>query len=166
MSYQKTVWVDDSTPAINAANLNNIENGIEELFTRSDGGLANITVLQTEMDAAEASIATNAANHTALVADINSAVIRRTGTFSGSWNPTLLSTFGITNHTDYWWTIQVNQPTLTLQNGHTIICDGYLDIDENTLRFTSTDNGVGVSADYLLVGISKDMGNYAVVNQS
>lgn len=28
MAYNKTVWVNDSTPAINAANLNNIENGI------------------------------------------------------------------------------------------------------------------------------------------
>ena len=28
MAYNKTVWVNDSTPAINATNLNNIENGI------------------------------------------------------------------------------------------------------------------------------------------
>lgn len=29
MSYQKTIWVDDSTPALNAANLNNIEESKE-----------------------------------------------------------------------------------------------------------------------------------------
>lgn len=173
MSYQKTIWVDDSTPALNAANLNKIEEGIDEMST----------ILQTEMEAAEASIITNASNHAALAADhaalaadhaalaaaINSAVIRRTGTFHGTWNPTLTSTFGIANPTDYWWTIQVNQPSLFHKYNEyssTFVCDGYLDVDDNTIRFTSTDDGAGISADYLLVGISKALDNYAVVNES
>ena len=32
MSYTKTTWVNDTAPAINATNLNNIENGIAALF--------------------------------------------------------------------------------------------------------------------------------------
>jgi len=32
MSYTKTIWVDDSTPAINANNLNKIEQGIEKSY--------------------------------------------------------------------------------------------------------------------------------------
>ena len=32
MSYNRTVWVNDSVPAINAENLNKIENGIEKSY--------------------------------------------------------------------------------------------------------------------------------------
>ncbi len=31
INYVKTLWVDNATPPINAANLNNIENGLEAL---------------------------------------------------------------------------------------------------------------------------------------
>ena len=41
MAYTKTVWVDDSAPAINATNLNNIEDGIETLEAQSVGGWIN-----------------------------------------------------------------------------------------------------------------------------
>ena len=34
MAYSKTSWVDDSEPAINAANLNNIENGVSDVDSR------------------------------------------------------------------------------------------------------------------------------------
>lgn len=34
MAYNKTSWVDDSEPAINAANLNNIENGVSDVDSR------------------------------------------------------------------------------------------------------------------------------------
>lgn len=43
MAYNKTVWVNDSTPAINATNLNNIENGIET----NDTSIGNISELET-----------------------------------------------------------------------------------------------------------------------
>jgi len=36
MPYSKTTWVDDSTPAINAANLNNMEDGIEVGYNHSE----------------------------------------------------------------------------------------------------------------------------------
>lgn len=35
MAYIKTVWVDDSVPAINASNLNKIEQGIYEIDNRT-----------------------------------------------------------------------------------------------------------------------------------
>ncbi len=47
MAYTKTTWVDNSPPAINAANLNNIENGIEdheqriEALEQGGGGLTD-----------------------------------------------------------------------------------------------------------------------------
>lgn len=34
MAYNKTSWVDDSEPAINAVNLNNIENGVSDVDSR------------------------------------------------------------------------------------------------------------------------------------
>ena len=44
MAYTKTVWVDNSAPAIDATNLNNIEIGVELNDT-------NITTLQTQAGA-------------------------------------------------------------------------------------------------------------------
>lgn len=41
MAYTRTEWVNDKTPAINATNLNNIENGIEEAHN-SIGNLSNL----------------------------------------------------------------------------------------------------------------------------
>lgn len=43
MSYKRTVWVNDSLPAINAKNLNNIENGIEA----NDTAIGNLSSLNT-----------------------------------------------------------------------------------------------------------------------
>lgn len=34
MAYTKTAWVDNQEPAVNAANLNNIENGVSDHETR------------------------------------------------------------------------------------------------------------------------------------
>lgn len=52
MSYTKTPWVNDSLPAINANNLNNIESGIETNDTRTSygntvGGTANAITITT-----------------------------------------------------------------------------------------------------------------------
>lgn len=44
MAYTKTKWVNDKTPAINATNLNNIENGIEE----AHNSIGNLSLLNTE----------------------------------------------------------------------------------------------------------------------
>lgn len=37
MAYTKTIWVNDTTPAINATNLGNIETGIDDAHTKLDG---------------------------------------------------------------------------------------------------------------------------------
>lgn len=52
MSYNRTTWVDDSLPAINATNLNNIEVGIQNADVRTTygttvGGTANAITLTT-----------------------------------------------------------------------------------------------------------------------
>lgn len=38
MSYTKTNWRNNSTPALNATNLNNIENGISNIYSSLGGG--------------------------------------------------------------------------------------------------------------------------------
>ncbi len=43
MAYSRTTWVDGTTPAINATNLNNIEQGIVDL----DNGTVKLTGDQT-----------------------------------------------------------------------------------------------------------------------
>ena len=43
MSYNRTVWVNDSVPAINAENLNKIENGIET----NDNSIGTLSDLNT-----------------------------------------------------------------------------------------------------------------------
>lgn len=50
MAYNKTVWVNDSTPAINATNLNNIENGIEALDNTSTSMAGSIATNTTNID--------------------------------------------------------------------------------------------------------------------
>lgn len=49
MAYDKTSWVDDSEPAINAENLNNIENGVSDVDSR-------LSVLEGKPDATWASL--------------------------------------------------------------------------------------------------------------
>jgi len=45
MAYAKTQWADNSTPAINATNLNKIEEGIREVTTIAETATNNITTL-------------------------------------------------------------------------------------------------------------------------
>ncbi len=43
MPYSKTIWVDNTTPAITAANLNNIELGVEAAINELDTNVAKLT---------------------------------------------------------------------------------------------------------------------------
>lgn len=45
MAYAKTTWVDNSTPAINATNLNKIEEGIEDAISTAEDTQSSITSL-------------------------------------------------------------------------------------------------------------------------
>ena len=45
MAYAKTTWVDNSTPAINATNLNKIEEGIEDAISTAEDAQSSITSL-------------------------------------------------------------------------------------------------------------------------
>ena len=48
MAYTKTVWENDTLPAINATNLNNIEDGIEDVDTRVTDIEENYVFFDTE----------------------------------------------------------------------------------------------------------------------
>lgn len=165
MAYSKTTWVDNSAPSLDAAHLNNIENGVEDLDIR-------LTSAESSLSTAEANITTNEGNIQTLTTDLNTvenklanATIIRTGTFSGSWTPTLNTTFGVTNYTDYDWVINLHQTSRTTTNGHIVTLDGFLDVDGVTLNFTSTDNSTAVEARYTLTGYLKEYSNYSSINQ-
>jgi hypothetical protein len=164
MAYSKTVWVDDSTPAIDAAHLNNIEDGIEGLDIRMSSAESDIATNASHIATNAANILTNANNHSDLVTDLGGAIIIKSGTFSGTWNPTLTGTFGVSTPSDYNWVINVHQTSWTAGNADPIVLDGYLDVDGNTVRFTSSVDGVSKTARYSLVGYHVDYSSAAVVN--
>lgn len=164
MAYSKTVWVDDSTPAIDAAHLNNIEDGIESIDIRVSATEADISTNASNISTNANNILTNATNHSDLVSDLGGAIIIKSGTFSGTWNPTLTGTFGVTTPSDYNWVVNVHQTSWVINNGAPMVLDGYLDVDGNTLRFTSSVDGVAKNARYSLVGYHVDYSSAAVVN--
>lgn len=165
MAYSKTTWVDDSTPALDAAHLNNIEDGIENLDGRVTTNESTLTTHTNSINSNTTEILTIESGLNDLEADLNDMIIIRRGTFSGNWQPTLTSTFGITNNTDYNWTVAVHQTSRTTTNGHVVTLEGYLTADNDTLQFTSTDNSAAVAASYTLVGYRKTFSNASVVNQ-
>lgn len=172
MAYSKTTWVDDSTPALDAAHLNNIEDGIENLDGRVTANESTLTTHLNSINSNTSSINTNTQDITTLEGNLSTLedslddiVIIRKGTFSGNWQPTLTSTFGITNNTDYNWTISVHQTSRTTTNGHIVTLEGYVTGDGDTVQFTSTDNAASVAASYTLVGYRKAFSNASVVNQ-
>ena len=160
MAYSKTTWVDGAAPALDAIHLNNLENGVEDVDVRLTTAESTISTLQTS--------STQTATNTQDIADINlelsKATYVLTGTFSGIWSPTLLTTFNITNYTDYNWTVAVHQTSRVSTNGHTIVLDGYIDADDNTIRLNSTDDGVAVAARYTIVGYKKTINTYIQLN--
>lgn len=165
MAYSKTIWVDDSTPAIDAAHLNNIEDGIEGIDIRVSANESNIATNASNIATNTSDIASNASGLLNLIADLSGAIIIKQGSYSGTWNPTLTSTFGVSVPSDYNWVVNVHQNAWTISNGDDVVLDGYLDVDGNTLRFTSSVAGVSESARYTLVGYHKDYSTYAVVNE-
>ena len=165
MAYSKTVWVDDSTPAIDAAHLNNIENGIEGIDVRVSANESDIVANSASIAVNTADITTNANSIASLSTALSSAFIIKTGTFSGTWNPTLSSTFGVATPSDYNWVVQVHQNNWS--TGSTVVnvlLDGYLDVDGNTVRFTSSVAGVAKTARYTIMGFSKNYSSLATVN--
>lgn len=94
MSYKRTVWVNDSLPAINAENLNKIENGIAE--SNIFRNLFNKNVIGYNLSGASKSIVNEAIRITSLINGTNSSVaylipfgrkelLGKTITLSGSW---------------------------------------------------------------------------------
>jgi hypothetical protein len=164
MAYSKTVWVDNSTPALDAAHLNNIENGIYDLDSR-------LTTAEYTISTHTSSINTNTQNietNTEDIADINlnleDAIIIREGSFTGSWSPSIISTFGIYNYNDYNWTINIIVPSRTTSNGKLLIQEAF--ISGSAITLTSTYDGVGLPTKYRLVGTKKTISNYAILNQA
>lgn len=94
MAYEKTNWVNDSLPAINAENLNKIENGIAE--SNIFRNLFNKNVIGYNLSGASKSIVNEAIRITSLKNSTNAAVaylipfgrkelLGKTITLSGSW---------------------------------------------------------------------------------
>jgi len=165
MAYSKTIWVNDSTPALDATHLNNIETGIEAVDVR-------VTELEGTTTTNSDNIATNTINietNTTAIGNLedtlNNAVVIKTGVFQGTWSPTLNSTFGVSNYTDYNWTVSLYQTSRQVVNNATVVLDGYLDVDGVTLRFTSSSEGASVEASYTLIGVKKTISSSAIVNQ-
>ena len=165
MAYNKTTWVDNSAPAVDAAHLNNIENGIEALDIALGSTQTSISNIISDIE----TNTTNIANNTASISNINTKltnlVIVRQGTFTGSWNPTLASTFAISNYTDYNWTISVYQKQPSIPNNGVITLNGYVEADGNTLNFDSLIDALPTPAYYVMTGIKKIVSNLATVNQ-
>jgi len=165
MAYNRTTWVDNSTPAINATNLNNIESGLTNVDTRLSTAEGIITALDTRILSNDSDIATNISDITALETQLDDAMIVRTGTFSGTWSPTLQTTFNISTYTDYNWSVNVHQRSIPGGSSADVTLDAYLDVDNNTLRFTSSKGVTAVNARYTLIGVKKTMSDYAQLNQ-
>lgn len=165
MAYSKTIWQNGAAPALDAAHLNNIEDGIEALDVRVSANEADIAVNTAAINTTNTNVATNTGSISTINNTIASAAIIRTGTFNGTWSPTLGTTFNISNYTDYNWTVSVNLVETEVTNHHTLVSDAYLDVDGNTLRLIATDNGSAVSARYQLIGIKKTMSDFAQLNQ-
>lgn len=165
MAYSKTTWVDGSSPAIDAAHLNNIEDGVELLDTTLSSALADITTNTSAIATNTANVATNTSAISAINTSIADGIITRKGTFSGTWNPTLDATFAISTYADYFWLISVHQTSRSVQNGDTVTCTGVLNADGKTLNFVSTSGATAVAAEYQLIGVKKTFCSYAVVNQ-
>lgn len=79
MAYTKTLWVDDETE-VNAARMNNIEDGILGLETNLTSALSSITTLQNAVNqktitsiADLIAVGTNAGNHKTFIASVSSA---------------------------------------------------------------------------------------------
>lgn len=160
MAYAKTTWVDGAAPALDASHLNNLENGLEDVDVRLTTAESTITTLSTSSQ----TITDNSNAITALQNGLQDYTYVLTGTFSGIWSPTLLTTFNITNYTDYNWTVAVHQTSRVTTNGHTVVLDGYVDADDNTIRLSSTDDGVAVAARYTIVGYKKTINTYIQLN--
>ena len=57
MSYVKTAWVNDSTPSIDAANLNNLETQYDEALVEVVAVGARVTAVETTVTVIESKIA-------------------------------------------------------------------------------------------------------------
>lgn len=165
MAYSKTTWVDDSAPALDAAHLNNIEDGIENLDGRVTANESTLTTHLTSINSNTTNVATVTADLTTLENSLDDMIVIRQGTFSGNWQPTLTSTFGITTPANYNWTVSVHQTSRTSTNGHIVTLQGYVTGDGDTLQFTSTDASTSVAAYYTIVGYRKTFSNASIVNQ-
>lgn len=164
MAYNKTTWVDNSTPAVDAAHLNNIENGIVGLDVRLGTAESNIVSTNSVVGIHTTAIASNVSSIAALNTLLSTSIIMRTGTYSGTWAPTLDITYSISNYSDYNWVVMVSPTSYTMQNGHTINVDGYIDVDGKTIRFTASENSTSITARYTLIGIKKTISSLSTIN--
>jgi len=165
MAYSKTLWVNDSTPALDAAHLNNIENGIEAVDVRITELEGSLTTASDNIETNTTDIETNTTAIGNLGATLNNAVVIKTGVFQGTWSPHLLNDFSVANYTDYNWSISLYQTSRQVASNDTVVLDGYLDVDGVTLRFTSSSNGTSVEAAYTLIGVKKAISSIDIINQ-
>jgi hypothetical protein len=165
MAYSKTTWVDDSAPALDAAHLNNIEDGIENLDGRVTANESTLTTHLTSINSNTTTLTTLTSDLSALEDSLDDMIVIRQGTFSGNWQPTLTSTFGITTPANYNWTVSVHQTSRVSHNGQTVTLQGYVGVDGDTLQFTSTSDSTSIAAYYTIVGYRKTFSNASIVNQ-
>ena len=165
MAYSKTIWVNDSTPALDAVHLNNIEDGIEDIDARLTAAESSLTQAESDISSIEFVNTTQTTAINTINSTLGNAIVIFEGTYQGTWSPTLNSTFNLANYNDYNWSVNVHQTSRLTTNGHTVNLDGYLDADNVTLRFTSDDNGTAVAAKYRLIGIKKTISSKTTINQ-
>lgn len=164
MAYERTVWVDNSAPALDAAHLNNIESGILDVDNRLTTAEVTLSSHTTSINTNTNNISTNSGAITDIQEDLTDAIIIREGTFTGSWYPSLISTFGIANWSDYNWTIDILPSSRTTQNGDILTQEA--SISGGAITLISTYSGVGISTKYKLIGIKKAISSYAILNQA
>ena len=70
-SYTKTTWIDNSTPAINAENLNHIEQGIKDVTDEVIGGTVHVVAISDNSDnAADSCIEPNTLYYVRVVSSV------------------------------------------------------------------------------------------------
>lgn len=148
MSYTKTVWVDGAPPAVNATNLNKIENGIYENsigIALADG---NIHTLSERITAINAALSTKA-DKTELedeITDIDETVTKKINLKADKANT--LAGYGITDAYDKTYMnkalsnklIKMPFDTTPSQNSPNYITSGTLYSSVNTLNQTIAKN--------------------------
>lgn len=164
MAYAKTAWVDDSSPYINANNLNNMENGIEEGVTHAESphapvdaeaNLPNTVVdasyVHTDNNYTTAEKSKLAATETSSQLDTRDTANRDRANHTGTQTASTISDFASavkTNETVTSLSLATNTLSYTDESGTVTTLDLSLYLDDTNLaRLTSgtIDGATGIA---------------------